>query len=96
MMGSKLCCQCQKKKVDLGLKDRIYRCNSPFCQPICRDLNSAINLKNTPSDKIINRIGSIRITNARGHDTADGHGLKREKNTKARQFLLPLSLDNFG
>lgn len=89
--SSKLCSQCQKKKTNLTLLDRMYRCDSPFCQVICRDLNSAINLKNAPSAVIVNRVGSTRI-NAREHDTADGRGLKREKNAKVRQFLLPLSV----
>ena len=88
--SSKVCSQCQRKKNGLSLSDRIYRCNSPFCQPIDRDLNSSINLKNAPPKVITNRVGSTRI-DARGHDTADGRGLKREKNPEARQFLLPLS-----
>ncbi len=58
--SSKLCNQCQRKKTDLKLKDRIYRCDSPFCQPICRDLNSSINLKNAPLNKITARVGSTR------------------------------------
>lgn len=89
--SSKLCSQCQRKKTDLSLLDRMYRCDSPFCQPICRDLNSAINLKNAPINKIVNRVGSTRINNACGHDTANGHGLKQEANSIARQLLLPLS-----
>lgn len=88
--SSKLCCQCQRKKTDLKLKDRIYYCDSPFCQPIERDLNSAINLANAPSKVIVNRVGLTQI-DARGHRSADTYGLKREKNTKVRQFLLPLS-----
>ena len=88
--SSKLCSQCQRKKSDLKLKDRIYRCDSLFCQPICRDLNSSINLKNAPLDKIVARVGSTR-SNACGHDTADGHGLKQEANSIGRQLLLPLS-----
>lgn len=94
--SSKLCSQCQRKKADLKLKDRMYRCDSPFCKLTCRDLNSAINLENAPLNKIINRVGSIRI-NACGHNTADGCGLKQEVNTIARQLLLPLStVDNYG
>ena len=89
--SSKLCCQCQRKKTDLKLSDRIYQCDSPFCQAIDRDLNSAINLENAPLDKITNRVGSTRI-NACGQFTADGTGLKQEKNTMERQFLLPLSV----
>lgn len=88
--SSKLCSQCQRKKSDLSLSDRIYYCDSPFCQPIDRDLNSATNLKDAHESFITNRVGSTRI-DARGHDTADGRGLKREKNPKARQFVLPLS-----
>ena len=89
--SSKLCYQCQRKKTDLSLKDRMYVCNSPFCQPIDRDLNSAKNLENAPSKVIVSRVGSIR-TNACGHNTANGYGLKQEKNAIARQFLLPLSV----
>ena len=89
--SSKLCSQCQRKKVKLSLSERIYYCDSPFCQPICRDLNSAINLKNAPLDRITNRVGSTRI-DARGHRSADTYGLKREKNAKVKQFLLPLSI----
>ena len=94
--SSKLCCQCQRKKHELKLSDRIYRCDSPFCQPICRDLNSAINLENAPFNKITSRVGSIRTeyyknSNACGQFTADGTGLKQEKNATVKQFLLPLS-----
>lgn len=79
--SSKLCCQCQRKKTNLSLSDRIYYCDSPFCQPICRDLNSAKNLKNAPSTVIVNRVGSTRIINACGHDTANGHGMRSRKQT---------------
>lgn len=94
--SSKLCCQCQRKKTNLKLSDRIYDCDSAFCQAIYRDLNSAINLENAPSNKVISRVGSIRTeyyknSNACGQFTADGTGLKQEKNAIARQFLLPLS-----
>ena len=58
--SSKLCSQCQNKKSSLKLSDRIYCCDSPLCQPICRDLNSAINLENAPLDKITARVGSTR------------------------------------
>ena len=88
--SSKLCSQCNRKKSKLGLSDRIYYCDSPFCQPMCRDLNSAINLANAPSEQITNRVGSIRI-NACGHDTADGCDLKQEINTNSGQLLLPLT-----
>ena len=94
--SSKLCSQCQRKKHFVKLSDRIYRCDSPFCHPIDRDLNSAINLENAPSNKITSRVGSIRTeyyqnSNACGQFTADGTGLKQEKNATVRQFLLPLS-----
>ena len=70
--SSKLCSQCQRKKTDLRLSDRIYRCDSPFCTCFDRDLNSAINLENAPSNKITSRVGSIRTeyyesSNACGH-----------------------------
>lgn len=71
--SSKLCSQCGRKKDKLELKERIYRCSNVGCQRICRDLNSAINLKNVPLDKIVARVGSIR-SNVCGHDTADGRG----------------------
>lgn len=87
--SSKQCCQCHLKKTDLKLKDRVFYCDSPFCQPICRDLNSAINLANAPLDKIVSRAGSARY-NACGHRSADTCGLKQEVNTKAYQLLLPL------
>ena len=89
--SSKLCSQCQRKKTNLKLSDRTYDCDSPFCQPIDRDLNSAINLENAPSNKITSRVGSIRI-NACGHRSADTYGLKQEVNIIVRQLLLPLSL----
>lgn len=93
--SSKLCCQCGKKKTDLKLKERIYVCDSPFCKPICRDLNSSINLANAPAKAIINRVGSTRI-DARGHNTADGYGLKREKNIRSETiFIASVYLDNF-
>ncbi len=57
--SSKLCSQCHQKKTDLKLSDRIFHC-SCGCQPICRDLNSSLNLANAPEDKIVNRIGSAR------------------------------------
>ncbi|MEM7591234.1 MAG: transposase [Cyanobacteria bacterium P01_A01_bin.83] len=85
--SSKLCSKCQTKKTDLKLKDRLYTCACGL--NICRDLNSSINLQQAPEDKIVNRVGSIRI-NACGHDTADGHGLKQEVNTTVKQLVLPL------
>ena len=91
--SSKLCSQCHNKKTDLKLKDRLYICDSPFCQPICRDLNSAINLANAPKPFITTRVGSIR-SYACGHDTAYGHGSKQEANFIVRQLLLPLSIEN--
>ena len=57
--SSKLCSQCHQKKTDLKLKDRIFVCHHG-CKPICRDLNSAINLANAGEDQIVNRIGSVR------------------------------------
>ncbi|MGK7934256.1 MAG: RNA-guided endonuclease InsQ/TnpB family protein [Xenococcaceae cyanobacterium] len=57
--SSKLCSQCHQKKPDLKLKDRTFTCHHG-CKPICRDLNSAINLANAPEEQIINRIGSVR------------------------------------
>ena len=58
--SSKLCSQCHQKKTDLKLSERMFNCAKPCCQPICRDLNSSINLANAPQDKIVNRIGSAR------------------------------------
>ena len=58
--SSKLCSQCGNKKTDLKLKDRIYHCSSPFCQPICRDLNSSLNLANVSPEYIVDKIGSVR------------------------------------
>ena len=54
--SSKLCSQCGLKKTDLRLKDRIFNCSSG-CQPICRDLNSSLNLATAPEDKITTRVG---------------------------------------
>lgn len=85
--NSKLCSKCQAKNSDLKLKDRIYGCACGL--NICRDLNSAINLKQAPFDKIVDRVGSLRI-NACGHDTADGHDFKQEVNTIVTQLVLPL------
>ncbi len=86
----KLCSQCGNKKTDLKLKDRIYHCSSPFCQPIGRDLNSSINLKDVPLDKIVARVGSTR-SNVCLHSSADTCGLKQKVNPIVRQLLLPLS-----
>ena len=83
--SSKLCSQCGNKKTDLKLKDRMYHCGSPFCQPICRDLNSSINLKNAPLDKIVARVGSIR-SNVCGHSSADTCGLKQKVNPIVHQM----------
>ena len=88
--SSKLCSQCQRKKKNIQLSDRIYDCDSPFCRPLCRDLNSSINLENAPPEQIISRVGSTR-SNACGHSSADTYGSKQEKNAMGRQFLLPLS-----
>ena len=54
--SSKLCSQCHQKKTDLKLSDRIFHCSSG-CQPICRDLNSSLNLANAPEDEITTRVG---------------------------------------
>lgn len=85
--SSKLYSQCQRKKTDLKLKDRLYICDSPFCQLICRDLNSALNLANVPKSFITTRVGSTRI-NARGHRSADTYDLKREKNTLCETIFI--------
>ncbi len=77
----------KREKTDFKLKDRLYICACGL--NICRDLNSSINLKQAPFDKIVNMVGSIQI-NACGHDTADGHGLKQEVNTTVKQLVLPL------
>lgn len=66
--SSKLCSQCQNKKTDLELKERLYICECGL--NICRDLNSAVNLKNVPLDLIAARVGSIR-SNACGQVVAD-------------------------
>lgn len=58
--SSKLCSQCQRKKTDLKLKDRIYRCSNHKCKPICRDLNSSLNLANVLTEYIVEKIGSVR------------------------------------
>ncbi len=81
--SSKLCSSCGKKKIDLKLKDRTYNCDCGLS--ICRDLNSSINLKNAPLDKIVARVGSTR-SNACGHDTADGRGSKQEVNTVVNNY----------
>ena len=57
--SSKLCSQCGSNKTDLKLSDRVFHCSSG-CKPICRDLNSSINLANAPEDQIVNKIGSAR------------------------------------
>ena len=79
--SSKLCCQCQRKKTNLKLSDRIYDCDSPFCKAIDRDLNSAINLENAPLDKIVNRIGSIRINACElsSADTSDNRSIPKKQ-----------------
>ena len=58
--SSKLCSQCGNKKTDLNLKDRIYHCSNAECKPICRDLNSSLNLANVLDKYIIEKIGSAR------------------------------------
>ena len=57
--SSKQCSQCHQKKTNLKLNDRIFNCSSG-CQPICRDLNSAINLANAPEEQLVTKIGSVR------------------------------------
>lgn len=91
--SSKLCSKCQTKKSDLKLKDRFYNCACGL--NICRDLNSSLNLLSAPEDKIVNRVGSIRI-NACGHSSADTYGLKvkQEVNTVVQLSLFDLS--NYG
>lgn len=71
--SSKLCSQCHNKKTDLKLKARLYVCDNPGCKTICRDLNSAINLKIAPLDKIVARVGSTR-SNACEQVVADNLG----------------------
>lgn len=58
--SSKLCSQCQNKKTDLKLKDRMYICSNSKCQPICRDWNSSLNLANVSPENIVDRVGSAR------------------------------------
>ena len=58
--SSKLCSQCGNNKTDLNLKDRIYHCSNGKCEPICRDLNSALNLAHFSTEHIIDKIGSAR------------------------------------
>ena len=58
--SSKLCSQCGNKKDKLELKERIYCCSNSRCQPICRDLNSAINLAKVKFEFITDKIGSVR------------------------------------
>ena len=58
--SSRLCSQCGNKKTDLKLKDRIYHCSNVECKPICRDLNSALNLANVSPKYITEKIGSAR------------------------------------
>lgn len=69
--SSKLCSQCNSKKSDLKLKDRSYHCQCGLS--ICRDLNSAINLKLATLDKIVARVGSTR-SNVCGQVVADNLG----------------------
>ena len=58
--SSKLCSQCGNKKDKLQLKERTYRCSNPHCQPICRDLNSSLNLAQVKAEFIIDKVGSVR------------------------------------
>jgi putative transposase len=91
--SSKLCSKCQTKKPDLKLKDRTFSCACGL--NICRDLNSSLNLRQAPEDKIVSRVGSIRI-NACGHSSADTYGspLKQEVNTVVQLSLF--DLNNYG
>ncbi len=70
--SSKLCSQCGLKKTDLKLNDRIFDC-AAGCKPICRDLNSSLNLAAAPEDKITTRVGSTR-SHACGQAVADNLG----------------------
>ena len=70
--SSKLCSQCGLKKTDLKLNDRIFDC-SAGCKPICRDLNSSLNLAAAPEDKITTRVGSTR-SHACGQAVANNLG----------------------
>ncbi len=89
--SSKLCSNCGSKKTDLRLSERVYKCEQ--CNLILdRDLNSAINLKLAAEEHITNRVGSIRIHHACGHENADGHG----KSSLARKQEVNTKVDNFG
>lgn len=57
--SSKLCSECNNKKEDLSLKDRIYKCDNCGLE-IDRDLNASINLKNE-GIKILNTDSSSEI-----------------------------------
>ncbi|MDJ0747008.1 MAG: hypothetical protein QNJ32_27200 [Xenococcaceae cyanobacterium MO_167.B27] len=37
-----------------------YHCSNHKCKPICRDLNSSLNLAHASTEYIIERIGSVR------------------------------------
>lgn len=56
--SSKKCSSCGTIKKDLKLKDRIYRCSNVECElhknPIDRDYNASLNLKNAIEYKILN------------------------------------------
>ncbi len=72
--SSKLCSRCGNKKTDLKLKDRIYHCSNAECKPICRDLNSSLNLANVLDEYIVDKIGSVRPEYACGQEVADNLG----------------------
>lgn len=58
--SSKTCACCGWKKEDLTLSDRVFICDAPGRQPghtVDRDLNAAINLKNTVSSTEIHAYG---------------------------------------
>ncbi len=80
--SSKLCSQCQRKKTDLKLKDRIYVCSNAKCKPICRDLNSSLNLANALPEYIIDKIGSVRPEYACLQEVADNLGRSRNQTSK--------------
>jgi putative transposase len=58
--SSKTCSNCGCLKSDLTLKDRIFNCIDCGIS-LDRDLNAAINLKNTNENVIKNRVGLTRI-----------------------------------
>lgn len=63
--SSKACSKCGHVKKDLQLKDRIYKCIECGLD-IDRDLNAAINLKNTKDYKVLNSTDGLSGINACG------------------------------